>query len=340
VSIIIPCRNEERYIGKCLDSLIEQDFSKEQFEILIIDGMSDDGTEEILKKYEKEYQFVRIYKNIHRITPMAMNEGLKKSKGNLISFINAHSILDKNFLKNSVKYLEKTDAVAVGGTLRTINDDTSYVAQAIPLAADSVFGAGGKRYRSKSTESWVKDTLPYCVYKKTVFKEIGLIDEELIRGQDAEFNYRILKKYGKIYYTPEIKSNLHIRPSLGKLRRQHFQYGYFRPLIFKKVRLSLLPIQTIPAIFIGVLTISLLISIFFISFLWVFLFVLGIYLIFNILFSLVISIRKGIKYFIILPVCFVTLHFSYGVGYIKGALDFNILKRHRRKKIKEFSITR
>jgi len=340
VSIIIPCRNEEKFIGKCLDSIITQDYPKNKLEVLIVDGMSEDKTREIIRKYIQKYSFVKILNNPKRITPIAMNIGIKSARGDCIILVNAHSILDKRFLKYSTEYLKKTGADAVGGRLNTINDSSSIITQAIPLAADSAFGAGGKRYRTRTKEGWVKDTLPYCIYPKEIFQKIGLIDEELIRGQDAEFNYRILKHNGKIYYTPKIQSYLHVRPTLKKLWKQHFQYGYFKPLVTQKSSILLTWRQLIPGTFVGSLIISVILSAMYKPFLWFFLFILGSYIIVNLVFSLKISLKKGFRFFFILPFVFATLHFSYGLGYLKGIWDFILLKRHKKKKIKDMPLTR
>ncbi|NQS90703.1 glycosyltransferase family 2 protein, partial [Patescibacteria group bacterium] len=334
VSIIIPCRNEEKFIDKCLDSIISQNYSRGRLEILVVDGRSEDETRKIVAGYTSKYPFIKLLDNSAKITPVAMNIGIRKAKGDVIILVNAHSILDGNFLKYSIEYLIKTGADAVGGTLRTVNDNYSIIAQAIPLAADSVFGTGGRRYRTRTKEGWVKDTLPYCAYHKEIFKEIGLIDEELIRTQDAEFNYRILRHGGKIYYTPKIKSSLHIRPTLKKLCQQHFQYGYLRASLTQKIGILLTWRQLIPGAFTGSLAISLILSIIYRPFLWLFLFIIGSYIIVNLGFSLRISLKKGLRYFPVLPLTFVTLHFSYGIGYLKGIWDFMILKRYKKKKIK------
>lgn len=231
---VIPCRNEENFIGRCLDSVISQDYPIDRFELLVVDGMSKDRTREIIRGYKKKYPFIKILDNHRKITPVAMNIGINEAEGDIKILVNAHSILNRNFLKYSVEYLAKTGAEAVGGMLNTINDRYSLIARAIPVAADSIFGAGGRRYRTRTREGWVKDTLPYCAYPKEIFEEVGLMDEDLIRGQDAEFNYRILRHGGRIYYTPKIKSYLHIRPSFKKLWKQHFQYGCFKPLVTQK----------------------------------------------------------------------------------------------------------
>jgi glycosyltransferase involved in cell wall biosynthesis len=340
ISIIIPSRNEEKFIQKCLDSIIDQTYPKDKLELLVVDGMSIDKTREVIKEYSQKHSFITLLENARKVTPFAMNIGIRNSRGEVIVLVNAHSILDRSFLKNSIEYLKKTDADAVGGMLNTLNDGTSIISKAIPLATDSIFGAGGRRYRSRVEEGFVRDTLPYCAYRRDLIDKIGWIDEDLIRDQDEEFNYRILKSGGKIYYTPQIKSYLFIRPSFRKLWKQHFQYGYFKPLVAQKVGGILTWRQTIPSIFVSSLFITGLFSFFIRYSLWGFLLILGSYIGVNILFSLILSIKEGLRLFPFIAISFATLHVSYGVGYIKGIFDFIIGKRHLKRRMEDLKLTR
>ena len=341
ISIIIPCRNEEKYIIKCLDSIIKQEYPINNLEVFVVDGMSQDGTRRMIKKYIQKYSFIKLLDNPNKINPIATNIGIKETRGDIIIMVNAHSILDKDFLKYNLEYLKKTGADAVGGKLNTVNDNSSIIAQAIPLAADSPFGTGGKRYRTKAKEGWVKDTLPYCAYPKELFNKIGLMDEELIRDQDEEFNYRILKLGGRIFYTPKIISHLQIRPSLKKFWRQYFQYGYFKVRVTQKVGIIFTWRQLVPAIFVSSLMFTGVMSFFNEFFLWLFIFIIGLYTIVNFSFSLIISIKKKeLKLLPPLVVSFITLHFSYGLGYLKGIWDFIIFKKQLKKKIKNMPLTR
>lgn len=340
VSIVIPCRNEEKHIANCLDSIMANDYPRDKLEILVVDGMSEDGTRGIVREYSKKYPFIKFLDNPKRVTPVAMNIGIAQAKGDLLVMINSHAVIDRNFFKNSVECLKKTGADAAGGMLNTFNDGDGIIAKAIPLATDSVFGAGGRRYRSRTDEGFVFDTLPYCVYRRDVFDKIGLIDEELIRNQDEEFNYRLLKAGGKIYYSPSIKSFLHVRPTLQKLWRQHIQYGYFKPLVCQKVGTLFAWRQLIPAIFVGSLMITGLLLLFTRYSLWMFFAIFGLYLVANLAFSSYTALKKGLRLFFILPVTYATLHFGYGIGFLKGIWDFMVLKKHLKQGIKDVKLTR
>lgn len=340
VSVIIPCRNEEKFIGTCLESIIAQDYPKDKLEVLVVDGMSEDRTREVLEEYVKRCSFIKVLDNPRRITPAAMNIGIENARGDLIVIINSHAYIDSGFLRESVQALKRTKADAVGGTLSTINMGDGIISKAIPHALDSVFGAGGKRYRTRKEEGFVSDTLPYCLYKREVFDRIGLIDEDLVRDQDEEFNYRLLKEGGKIYYSPRIRSYLYARPSLKKLWNQHFQYGYFKPLVAKKTGLAFSWRQVIPALFVGSLAFSAILSFIFKPSIWLFGAVLSSYLFANLIFSFLISLKTGPKYLFVLPAIFAAIHFSYGTGYIKGVIDFLLMKKHRKGGIGDIGLTR
>lgn len=332
ISIVIPCRNEREFIGRCLGAIVEQTYPKDKIEVIIVDGKSEDGTKEVVKKWQQKFPFIRLLENPKKITPSGMNIGVKNSKGELITVISAHCVLDKNFLKESVSVLKKVKkADAVGGRLKSIPSSKSIWARAITFVLDSIFGSGGKRYRHREKEGFVKDTLPYCLYKREVFSKIGLFDETLPRGQDAEFNLRLLKKGGKIFFSPNIKSSLFSRASLIKFFHQQFQYGYFKVKIVKKLGISLLLRQLVPALFVFCLFLSFVFSFIFPFSFFIFISILILYFLFASLFSFKIAKKYGLKYFLPCILTFFILHFSYGIGFLKGILDFIILKKEVQK---------
>ena len=340
VSIIVPMRNEEKFVGKLLDSILENDYPHDKLEILTVDGISEDNTREVVEKYAREHKFIRLLSNPKRTTPFAMNIGIQNATGDVSMIINAHSVIEKDFIANNIACLKETGADAVGGALNTVNVESTLVARAIPLAADSIFGSGGRRYRSGATEGWVKDTLPYCAYPKRTFERFGYIDEELIRDQDEEFNYRILKGGGRIYFSPKIRSHLQLRPSLRKLWRQHFQYGYFKVRVAQKVGAALTWRQLIPSLFVSSLFVTGVLAFFNMYALFLLCTIAGLYLIGNLGSSFLIAVRHGILLILVLPVCYLALHFSYGLGFLAGIWSFVIRRKHLKHKRVDVPLTR
>lgn len=222
----------------------------------------------------------------------------------------------------------------------TLPANDTILAQSIAFSLSHPFGVGNAYFRIGSKEPKYVDTVPFGCYKKEVFEKIGFFDEDLVRNQDDEFNLRLIKNGGKILLVPEIVSHYFARDSLGKLWKMYFQYGCFKPLVVKKVGAVLTGRQLMPSVFVGSLIFFGILSPIVKPFLWVLISVVSLYLFSNIIFSFSIAVKKGLKYFVALPIVFATLHFSYGIGYLKGILDFMILKKYTRKKIEDIPLSR
>ena len=341
VSIIIPCRNEEKYISKCLDSLLDNNYPMGLIEIFVIDGMSEDNTRKIIKRYIEKHPFIKLINNSKKIVPTALNIGIKKARGDIIIRIDVHSTYPSNYIEKLVLWIRKTKADNVGGIWITKPGAETVIAKAIALVLSYPFGVGNPYFRIGTKEPKYVDTVPFGCYRREVFDKIGLFDEDLVRNQDDEFNLRLIKNGGKILLVPDIISYYYTRVSIYKLWKMYFQYGYFKPLVAKKVGGVLTWRQIIPSSFISSLILALLLSFFTKFFLWLFLFIFGLYTTVNFSISLIIAIKKkDLRLLPFLIASFITLHFSYGFGYLKGIWDFIVFKKHLKKKIKDMPLTR
>ncbi|MHC4114239.1 MAG: glycosyltransferase family 2 protein [Planctomycetota bacterium] len=340
ISIIIPCRNEEDFIGRCLDSIITQDYPKDKFEVLVIDGMSEDATRKIIKEYNERFPFVNLLDNCKRITSSALNKGIKAAKGDIVIIMGAHSIYEKTYISQCVNYLTNGDADNVGGVCKILPQNNSLIAKSIAYALSSSFGAGNAYYRTGTKREKYVDTVFGGCYRKELFDKIGFFDEDLLRTQDSEFNARLIKNGGRILLVPTIVSYYYARKSLSELWKMNLQYGYSKPLAAKKIGMIFTLRQLIPPLFVGSLIISLISSMFFKPSLWLFLFVSALYIIVNLAFSLAISFKKSTNCFFILPFVFATIHFGWGIGYLKGVWDFIIFKKDLKAKIQDMPLTR
>ncbi len=339
ISIIIPCRNEEKYIGQVLKSVVNQDYPQDKLEVLIVDGRSEDGTRNTVDRYVRQYPFIRLLDNPKKITPCALNIGIKNAMGEVIMRMDAHAIYQKDYISKCLKYLKKHNVDNVGGIVATLYGNDTVTARAIALAISHPFGVGNSHFRIGSKKPKYVDTVPFGCYKKEIFEKIGLFDEDLVRNQDDEFNLRLIKNGGKILLVPEIVSSYYARESLSKIWNMYFQYGYFKPLVAKKLGSVLTLRQIIPSFFICSVIISALISFIIKPFLWFVPLFLSLYLIVNLFFSFSISLKNNLRVLPYLPVTFAVLHFSYGIGYLKGIFDFLILKKYKKRKI-EVPLTR
>lgn len=328
ISLIMPVRNEGKYIRETLDSILNNNYPTDQLEIIIVDGLSSDATREIVKSYMDSYPMLKLLDNSRLITPVALNIGVKAAQGDIIVILGGHSYVEKDFLTQSVKaLLDHPEADCVGGIRASVG--TGLIGESIATVLCSPFGSGGARFRAGGYNGFV-DTVASGAYQKKIFGKIGLFDERLVRNQDIEFNSRLGRHGGKIYLTPAIKVFYHSRSSLSQFWRQNFANGLWNIYTTKIVPGSLSIRHYVPFAFV----LSLLVSGGLALFTGIGKILLGLiggsYLFGALLASAKIGMRKGVKYVPVLPLVFFVLHFSYGVGSLCGLLTvwrFNANKK-------------
>ncbi|MDU5108612.1 glycosyltransferase family 2 protein [Clostridium sp.] len=326
VSIIIPCRNEENYIKECIDSFLNQSYPKELIEIIIADGMSTDKTRDIINEMSKKYDNIVLIDNKKFTAPAGMNLGIMKSKSDIIIIFGAHAYADKDFVKENVLALENKEIGCVGGSVTTIND--SIKGEAIAEAMSCPFGVGNALFRYSDKEAFV-DTVGFGAYDRNFIIDIGLFDEELVRNQDDELNFRVQKSGKKILLNPKIKLTYYSRGDFKKLWRQYYQYGFWKVRVIQKHNKPASVRHLIPLVFVLFLLFGGIASIFSKLILGGYLLTILLYLILDTIFSIKISKKKSFK---LLPYLFITfpiLHISYGIGFILGLFNFYIFKSKR-----------
>ncbi|MGO1368553.1 glycosyltransferase [Senegalia sp. (in: firmicutes)] len=334
VSIIIPVYNEEKYIEECIRSLDNQSYPKDKLEILVVDGMSTDRTLEKVNKLSNELNInIKVIENTKRIAPTAMNLGIKNSTGDIIIRIDGHAYAHSDFISTSVKLLREKEVACVGGPIETISQN--FVGESIALAMACPFGVGNSLFRYSKKEKYV-DTLAFGAYKREVFEKIGCFDEELVRNQDDELNFRLIKSGEKILLSPKIKSYYYSRSSLKKLWKQYFQYGYWKVRVIQKHKMPSSIRQLVPMTFVISLLGSVILSLVNELGIKILLAITLTYLASSLFFSVKISYNKTPRFIAILPIIFFILHFSYGLGFINGIIDFLI----RKKLVNNFHISR
>ena len=326
ISLIVPCRNEERYIDRCLNSVIEQDYPMDNLEVLVVDGMSKDKTLQIVENYREKLLSIKILKNPKKTTPYAFNLGINYSKADIIMIMSAHSTLERDYISKCVKYLDKYSVDNVGGIWITLPGDNTIIAQSIALTLSHPFGVGNTYFRIGSEEPRYVDTVPFGCYRKKVFKKIGLFNEGLIRNQDLEFNLRLKKAEGKILLVPDIVSYYYARSTLRALANNNFSNGFWVIYSTKFAKMPFSVRHLIPFFFVLSICGSLILSLIYRPFIYLLVFVLATYLIANIFFSLRISFQRGFKYIIPVMLSFSTLHFSYGFGSLWGFIKLMLSK--------------
>jgi len=321
VSIIIPCRDEEKYIGKCLDSIIAQDFPKEKIEILVVDGISEDGTRKILEEYSRKYSFIRILDNPQKTTPFALNTGIRNAKGEIIIRMDSHATYKEDYVSKCIRYLEEYNVDNVGGVMKTIPSEDTITAEAITISLSHPFGQGGSYFRTGVKNSKLVDTVFGGCYRKEVFKKLGFFNEKLIKSQDLEFNLRLNRADGKILLAPDIISYYYPKSDFKDFFIHKINDGIWPIYQFKFTKKLYCLRHYIPFLFSLALMGAIILAMFYPVFFSFFIVVIGIYLFFVLYFSLEIAFqKKEWRYFFLMPVAFFCRHFGQGLGSLYGVI--------------------
>lgn len=324
VSVIIPCRDEELFIGKCLESIILQDFPKENLEVLVINGNSEDETRKIVKEFALKYPFIRPLDNPQKFTPFGLNIGIKASRGEIIIRMDSHAGYEKDYISKCVRYLQESGADNVGGVIKTLPAKNTLQARAIAKVLSHPFGAGASYFRIGSKKPRFVDTVFGGCYKREVFDPppggIGFFNEKMIRSQDIEFNKRLKKAGGKILLHPDIVAYYYPQADFRKFFKHNFTDGFWTtyPLKFKVRFFSLRHLM--PLFFAAGFSGSLILGFFSIWFKILFILIFGSYLLINLFFSFKIALKEDLRYSFILPPVFFNRHFAYGLGSLWGLI--------------------
>ena len=317
LSVIVPIYQEEKYISKCIDSMLSQDYPKDDLEIILVDGMSKDRTREIVATYTAKYPFIRMIDNPERIAPCAMNHGIKEAKGDVIMRLDAHVYYPKNYFSLLVEKLnELPGAENVGALCNTLPVNDSITAQSIAAVLSSSFGMGNSHFRVGADKEMEVDTVPFGCFHRSIFDKVGLYDEELVRNQDDELNARIIKAGGKIYLIPQLVCEYYARDTAKKVYKMFYQYGVFKPLVNKKLGSPATIRQFFPLFFVLGLLVGPVVCLFLPVLWWAYFAVIMLWFILATSFSLKDS--KNLKRILTQNWIYFVVHFGYGWGYIVG----------------------
>ena len=320
ISIILPIYNEANFIEKTIQSIFSQTIDKD-FEIIVADGNSSDGTQEILKNLQINNPNIILIDNPDEIVSTGFNRALNKSKGDIIIRVDGHCEIAPDYIQKCLGCLEKINADCVGGPTEHV--ESGLVGKSIKIAQSSFFGVGGVSFRQKVEKGKYVDTLAFGAYKREVFEKFGGYDEELVRNQDDEFNFRIVQGGGKIWLDPSIKSTYTQRNSFIGLFKQYFQYGFYKVRVMQKRRGIASWRHLVPGLFVLGLLTSFSIFIIYGNNIPIISLCLP-YLLFS-LFATILELIKTPSNFIsvmMLPITFFILHFSYGLGFLMGLIYF------------------
>lgn len=325
VSVVVPCRNERDYLDAFLESVFAQTPASpdQALEVVIADGMSDDGTREHLEDWQRRQPDLVVIDNPERITSTALNRAIERATGDIIVRMDVHTVYASDYIAECVRVLDRTGATCVGGPWRPAGDEG--LQGAIARAFESRFGSGGAASR-RSQYSGPVDTVYLGAWRRADLIRLGGFDEFLVRNQDDELNLRILRSGGTVWQSASIRSSYAPRASLQGLFRQFYQYGYWKIPVIRKHRLPASPRHLVPFAF--VLTLALLAAT---APLWPPAGVAGLALL-AIYFVAALASATGSSRLLVNPretltiaMAFACMHFGYGIGFGHGLLDFVVL---------------
>ena len=317
VSIIVPCRNEKRYIRNFIASLMNQDYPKEKMEVVIAEGMSEDSTRDTLKELVSGIEWIKVIDNPGKIVSTGLNLAIRKARHEIVLRMDVHTEYAYDYVSRCVKTLLETGYGNVGGPART--KSRGYIQGAIAAAFNSFFAVGNSP--SHFEYEGEVDTVSFgCWYKKTLFK-IGLWDESFKKNQDDELNFRLKKAGYKIWQNPAIRSWYYPRDSLIGLFIQYFKFGYWKVFVIKKHKRPASLQHLIPALFLLSLFLSIILARFTDYGIMGFYLISFIYGLFIGVGALVTAFQSSLRFLPVLPIVFATFHIGYGLGFLCGIIS-------------------
>lgn len=328
LSVICPIYNEEKYIAQFLDSILQQNYPKDDLEILLVDGMSKDRTREIVADYISHFPFIRIIDNPDKIVPCAMNRGIDAAKGDVIMRLDAHASYQPDYFSALVKGLKRLNADNVGTVCKTDVLNKNPKTLAIREVLGNKFGVGNSTFRTGINHEQEAETVPFGCWRKEVFEKYGKYDVRLVRNQDIELNKRIIRGGGKIYILPDTYCTYLARETWHALAKNNYGNGKWNILTVYYTRTfsSLSLRHFIPLFFILSLIVPLLLAFVWWPFALISAASLFAYTILLSAVSLRSFVQKRVN-FLYLLITFFVLHLSYGWGSFVGILKLPFTKR-------------
>jgi succinoglycan biosynthesis protein ExoA len=320
VAVVMPVRNEARYVERSLSSVLNQDYPADRLEVIVADGMSTDGTRAIVAEWASRDDRVRLIDNPKQIAPAGLNLAMSCARGSVVARVDGHCEIAHDYIRCAVARLLADSADGVGGPIDTVGETP--VARTIAAAMSSKFGVGGSAFRTTKDRTVVVDTIAFPVYTREVIERAGAYDEELVRNQDDEYNYRLRKMGARLLLAAEVRSRYYSRSSIASVFRQYFQYGFWKVRVLQKHPRQMSPRQFVPPVFVAALGGA--------TFLvatplgWLPLAtVLPAYGLANIVATQRVASGKHLGgQALLMPIVFAALHIGYGTGFLIGLVRF------------------
>lgn len=324
VSIIVPCYNEQATIRYLLEAIYAQTYPRNEIEVVIADGLSEDNTRQEITSFQKEHPDLSlcVVDSPERIIPAGVNRAIEAARGKIIIRMDAHSAPYPEYVERCIFALEAEMGENVGGVWDIRPGGEGWLAYSIAAAAAHPLGVGDALYRHAKQPAYV-DTVPFGAFHRSLVEQIGKFDETLLSNEDYEFNTRLRQSGGRVWLDPAIRSIYFARTSVADLARQYWRYGFWKFRMIRRYPQSLRWRQALPPLFILSLMGGFLLALF-LPILWYLLAVeIFIYVTVLMLISFQMALRQRKALLMIgLPIAIAAMHFSWGSGFLWSMLIY------------------
>ena len=330
VSVVIPCYNEERFILNALHQLANQ-YDRDRYEIIVIDGASSDGTRSLVEAFQRENSEVpvRLIDNPARNIPTALNLGIAASRGNIIARMDAHAVPSSRYIRRCVEVLRETNAGVVGASCRVQPGGSTLMARAIACGVSDPFGIGDAKYRLRTGAAQeTVDTVAFGCFPKSVWTELGGFNESLLTNEDYDFNYRVRQSGRNVVLDRKEYCNYFARPTLAALAGQYQRYGRWKADMISLNPASLRMRHLAAPAFVFSIVLLATIGTFWKGAWWLLLAELGLYLLASIVAGINATMRAKSSPLMVLlmPLVFATIHLTWGGSFLARLLGLQ--RRH------------
>ncbi|MBM3124395.1 MAG: glycosyltransferase family 2 protein [Chloroflexi bacterium] len=318
VSIIVPCRNEEKTIRHLLESIISQTYPMEKLELILSDAQSTDKTLEVVRQFQREHAGLHLIlvENTRNSIPAGLNQAIRQASGEILIRLDAHSIPIPEYVQRCVEAHQKKKGDNIGGVWDIRAGAGTWIAEGIAEAAAHPLGAGDAMYRLNAIEGAV-DTVPFGSFKRSLIDRVGYFDESLLTNEDYEFNVRVREAGGLVWLDPTIRSVYFARGTFGELAKQYWRYGYWKFRMLRRYPHTLRWRQALPPVFVATMLGLSVLSLWFVPAVHL----LGVQILVYFLVlagaGIVSAIKRNkIPLSLGMPIAMMIMHFSWGIGFL------------------------
>lgn len=327
ITVVMPVRNEARFIADTLGQLLSQDYPADRYEIIVADGMSDDGTREIVQDLAQKHPQIHLLDNSKCLSSAGRNVGFKSGRGDYFLVVDGHCYIpDNQLFRNVVDCFKKSRADCLGRPQPLDPPGLTDFQKSVALARASRLGHGGDSLIFGEYEGFASPVSNGAAYTRQVFEKVGYVDENFDAAEDVEFNYRVELAGLNCYTSPLLTVRYYPRENLSGLFRQMLRYGKGRRRFTRKHPQALTVNQLIPAVFAtGLFCFICSLVAFSITGALVPLSLMAIpyslYLLLVAAVTIKLAINDGVRYAVPVPVIIFTIHFALGCGFLKETIQ-------------------